>query len=65
MYSENYHYGKGYNKADSLPKVGLKHKRLEQEMYSIIAGELQAKEDELERERQSRRFETTTGATHA
>ena len=49
MYSENYHYGKGQNKADALPKVGLKNKRLEQEMYAIIAGELQEKEDELER----------------
>ena len=65
MYSENYHYGKGQNKADALPKVGLKNKRLEQEMYAIIAGELQEKEDELERERQRRRFETTTGSTHA
>ena len=64
MYSENYHYGKGYNKADAIPRVGLKNKRLEEEMYAIIAGELQAKEDELERERQSRRFETTTGSTH-
>ena len=45
MYSENYHYGKGYNKADSLPKVGLKHKRFEEEMYAIIAGEFKEKED--------------------
>jgi hypothetical protein len=49
MYSENFHYGKGVNPADQLPKVGLKNKRLEHEMYKIIAGELKEKEDELER----------------
>ncbi len=36
MYSENHFYGKGVNPADQLPKVGLKQKRLEQEMWSII-----------------------------
>jgi hypothetical protein len=65
MYSENYHYGKGVNPADALPKVGLKNKRLEREMYELIASELNEKEEALERERQARRFETTTGATYA
>ena len=63
MYSENYHYGRSVNPADALAKVGLKNKRLEQEMYAIIQAELQEKEDQLERERQARRFETTTKAT--
>ncbi len=36
MYSENFYYGKGVNPADSLPKVGLKTKKLEQEMLSLI-----------------------------
>ena len=60
MYSENFHYGKGKNPADALPKVGRKNKILEQEMMSIIAGELQQKDEELERLRQTRYFETTT-----
>ena len=64
MYSENYHYGRSVNPADALPKVGLKNKRLEQEMYAIIKSELQEKEDELERERQARRFDTTNKVTY-
>ncbi len=65
LYSQNYHYGRGHNKADELPKVGLKSKRLEEEMYQIIAGELKEREEEQERVRQQRRFETTTNSTHA
>ena len=64
MYSENYYYGKSVNPADALPKVGLKNKRLEQEMYAIISGELKEKDDALERERQERRFDTTTKVTY-
>lgn len=61
MYSENFYYGKGVNPADKLPKIGLKNKRLEQEMLQLINGELQEKEQALERERQTRYFDTTTG----
>ncbi len=59
MYSENFHYGKGVNPADALPKVGLKNRRLEQEMMELIAAELKEKEDEKERLRQVRFFDTT------
>ena len=45
--------------------MGLKSKRLEEEMYQIIAGELKEREEEQERVRQQRRFETTTNSTHA
>ena len=48
MYSESFHYGRGVNPADNLQKVGLKQKRLEQEMMNIIAGELKEKEDKQE-----------------
>ena len=60
MYSENFHYGKGVNAADRLPKVGLKNKRLEQEMHNLIASELEEKELALEKERQVRYFDTTS-----
>lgn len=59
MYSENYHYGRGVNPADALPRTGLKQKRMEQEMMALIASELKEKEDQLEAQRQTRRFDTT------
>ena len=40
MYSENHFYGRGANPADKLAKNGLKQRRLEQEMMSIINEEL-------------------------
>ena len=33
-------------------------------MYAIISGELKEKDDALERERQERRFDTTTKVTY-
>ena len=63
MYSENYHYGRGVNPHDKIAKVGLKQKRLEQEMMKIIQSELKENEDEKERLRQTRHFDTTHGAT--
>jgi len=60
MYSQNYLYGRGVNPADALPKVGLKSKRIEQEMYRLIAAEIQEIDDAKNRELQVRNFETTT-----
>lgn len=61
MYSESFHYGKGVNPADALPRTGLKQKRLEQEMMNIIAAELKEKEESLEQLRRTRYFDTTSG----
>ena len=60
MSAESFHYGTGVNKADALPKVGLKNKRMEQEMRSMIAGELNERDDVIERQKEIRCFETTT-----
>ena len=47
------------NPADKLPKVGRKNQALEREMMSLIAGEIQERDEALERLRQTRFFDTT------
>ena len=59
MYSENYHYGKGVNPADQLPKVGLREKRLEKEMLNLIQSELEQRDANIEAVTKVRRFDTT------
>ncbi|CDW88912.1 UNKNOWN [Stylonychia lemnae] len=63
MYTENFYYGKSKNPADNLPRVGRKTINQEKEMMDIIAEELRLKEEEEERQRNARQFETTTRAT--
>ena len=59
MYSQNYLYGRGVNPADALPKVGLKHKRLEQEMYNLISAEIREMDAAKDRLKEVRHFDTT------
>ena len=63
MYTENFYYGKNKNPADALPKVGQKYRNKEQEFQQAIAQEMKEKEEELERQRNTRYFETTTAQT--
>lgn len=64
MKSENNGYGRGVNKADSLPKKGKKTMTMEQEIQEEVMRELREKEEEEERMRNMRYFDSTTQTTY-
>lgn len=62
--SENNGYGRGYNKALSLPTKGSKTKNLEKEIEQQVLQEMKEKEEEQERIRNMRYFDSTTRTTY-
>ena len=64
MKSENYHYGRGKNKADLLPTKGKKTLQMEREIEAEVLRELKAKEDQEEMMRNMRYFDPTTKTTY-
>lgn len=62
--SENNGYGRGYNKADALPKKGPKTKNIEKEIEQQVLEELRLKEEEDERLRNMRYFDSTARTTY-
>ncbi|KAL4442819.1 hypothetical protein ABPG74_010708 [Tetrahymena malaccensis] len=56
----NSEYGKGFNKADQLPRTGPVHLRTQQQMINHIKQELNEIEQQKEIQRNVRYFQTTT-----
>lgn len=62
--SENNGYGRGQNKADLLPTKGKKTHNLEREIQEAVMREMKEKEEEEERIRNMRYFDSTTKTTY-
>lgn len=62
--SESHGYGRGKNKAETLPKVGKKTAQMEQEIRDQVLRELKEKEEEEERIRNMRYFDSTAKTTY-
>ena len=61
--SENNGYGRGYNAADHLPTKGQRTANLERQIEMQVMDELRQKEEEEERIRNMRYFDSTTKTT--
>lgn len=64
MQPTSYDWGTGKNAASEIPRVGLKTLSFEKEIAAQVAQEIKAKEEEQERARQARRFETWNRTEH-
>lgn len=62
--SENNGYGRGFNKAETLPTKGKKTKTIEQEIEQQVLQEMKEKEEEQERIRNMRYFDSTARTTY-
>lgn len=58
MQATSHAWGTGRNPAEQIPRVGLKSQNFEKEIAAQVAAEIQAKQEEQERVRQQRHFDT-------